>query len=67
MEQQRYRPCADYRRRNGRVGQRASYYDKSGALRDMVQNHLLQLVCLVAMEPPSHFDANQVRDENCAF
>ena len=45
------------------VGQRASYYDKSGALRDMVQNHLLQLVCLVAMEPPSHFDANQVRDE----
>ena len=45
------------------VGQRASYYDESGALRDMVQNHILQLVCLVAMEPPSHFDANQVRDE----
>lgn len=45
------------------VGQRASYYDKSGALRDMVQNHILQLVCLVAMEPPSHFTADQVRDE----
>jgi glucose-6-phosphate 1-dehydrogenase len=45
------------------VGQRGSYYDESGALRDMVQNHILQLVCLVGMEPPSHFDANQVRDE----
>ncbi len=45
------------------VGNRASYYDKSGALRDMVQNHILQLVCLVAMEPPSHFTADQVRDE----
>ena len=45
------------------VGQRASYYDDSGAIRDMVQNHILQLVCLVAMEPPSHFDADQVRDE----
>ncbi len=45
------------------VGQRAGYYDESGALRDMVQNHILQLVCLVAMEPPSYFDANQVRDE----
>jgi len=45
------------------VGQRADYYDENGALRDMVQNHILQLVCLVAMEPPSHFDANQVRDE----
>ena len=31
---------------------RAGYYDKSGALRDMVQNHILQLLCLVAMEPP---------------
>ncbi len=45
------------------VGQRADYYNESGALRDMVQNHILQLVCLVAMEPPAHFDANQVRDE----
>ena len=45
------------------VGQRASYYDKFGALRDMIQNHLLQLLCLVAMEPPAKFSASQVRDE----
>ena len=45
------------------VGGRASYYDQYGAIRDMVQNHLLQLVCLVAMEPPAQFNANQVRDE----
>lgn len=42
---------------------RADYYDRSGAIRDMVQNHLLQLLCLVAMEPPSHMDADAVRDE----
>ena len=42
---------------------RAGYYDKSGALRDMVQNHLLQLLCLTAMEPPSGLDADSIRDE----
>jgi glucose-6-phosphate 1-dehydrogenase len=42
---------------------RAGYYDTSGALRDMVQNHILQLLCLVAMEPPSSMDADAVRDE----
>jgi len=42
---------------------RAGYYDRAGALRDMVQNHMLQLLCLVAMEPPSSMDANAVRDE----
>jgi len=42
---------------------RAGYYDGSGALRDMVQNHLLQLLALVAMEPPSTFGATEVRDE----
>jgi glucose-6-phosphate 1-dehydrogenase len=42
---------------------RADYYDQSGALRDMVQNHMLQLLALVAMEPPSSFDATAVRDE----
>ncbi len=42
---------------------RAGYYDTAGALRDMVQNHLLQLVCLVAMEPPQTLDADAVRDE----
>src|SRR6056297_253300 len=45
------------------VGGRGSYYDKSGAMRDMVQNHLMQLLCLIAMEPPSMFDADAVRDE----
>ena len=42
---------------------RAGYYDGAGALRDMVQNHMLQLVALVAMEPPAEFDATSVRDE----
>jgi glucose-6-phosphate 1-dehydrogenase len=42
---------------------RGGYYDTSGALRDMVQNHLLQLLCLVAMEAPAHMDADSVRDE----
>ncbi|MXO62289.1 glucose-6-phosphate dehydrogenase [Qipengyuania oceanensis] len=42
---------------------RVAYYDDSGALRDMVQNHMLQLLALVAMEPPSDFDATAVRDE----
>jgi glucose-6-phosphate 1-dehydrogenase len=45
------------------VGTRAGYYDESGALRDMVQNHMLQLVSLVAMEPPRSLDADVVRDE----
>ena len=39
------------------------YYDESGALRDMVQNHMAQLLCLVAMEPPASDDANALRDE----
>lgn len=42
---------------------RGDYYDKAGALRDMVQNHMLQLLALVAMEPPVSFDATAVRDE----
>ena len=45
------------------VGGRGAYYDKSGAMRDMVQNHLMQLLCLIAMESPSVFDADAVRDE----
>ncbi len=42
---------------------RGDYYDGAGALRDMVQNHMLQLLALVAMEPPADFDATAVRDE----
>ena len=42
---------------------RAGYYDKSGALRDMVQNHILQLLALTAMEPPAAIDARSTRDE----
>jgi glucose-6-phosphate 1-dehydrogenase len=45
------------------IGSRAGYYDKSGALRDLVQNHMLQLLMLLAMEPPVSFDADEVRDE----
>jgi glucose-6-phosphate 1-dehydrogenase len=42
---------------------RAEYYDKSGALRDMVQNHLLQLLCLTALEPPNSMEADAIRTE----
>jgi len=42
---------------------RGAFYDDAGALRDMVQNHMLQLLALVAMEPPAHFNATEVRDE----
>ena len=45
------------------VGTRGDYYDKSGALRDMLQNHLLQVLCLVAMEPPTYVDRETARDE----
>ncbi len=45
------------------VEQRGDYYDRSGALRDMVQNHLLQLVCMVAMESPITLEADALRDE----
>ena len=45
------------------VGERGGYYDTSGALRDMVQNHLLQMVGMTAMEPPSSLDANAIRNE----
>ena len=45
------------------VGNRAGYYESAGALRDMVQNHLLQLLCLVAMAPPRSLDADVIRDE----
>lgn len=45
------------------VGERAGYFEQSGTLRDMVQNHLLQLLTLVAMEPPVSLDADDLRDE----
>jgi glucose-6-phosphate 1-dehydrogenase len=45
------------------VGSRADFYDRTGALRDMVQNHLLQLLCILAMEPPASSVADAVRDE----
>lgn len=45
------------------VENRAGYYEGAGALRDMVQNHLLQLLCLVAMEPPTDLGADSIRDE----
>jgi len=45
------------------VEKRGGYYDHSGALRDMIQNHLLQLLCMVAMEPPVSFNADEVRNK----
>src|SRR5690606_12071052 len=45
------------------AGGRWSFYDEAGALRDMVQNHLLQLLCLLAMEPPASLDPRAVHDE----
>ena len=45
------------------LGDRAGYYDGSGAMRDMVQNHLLQLLCLTAMEPPQSLESDTLRDE----
>ncbi len=47
----------------GMAGGRGAYYDTSGALRDMVQNHMMQLLCLVAMEPPVDLSADAVRNE----
>jgi glucose-6-phosphate 1-dehydrogenase len=45
------------------VGERAEFYDRTGTLRDMVQNHMLQLLCLVAMEPPASMDHHDIRNE----
>jgi glucose-6-phosphate 1-dehydrogenase len=45
------------------VGSRAGFYDSTGAMRDMVQNHLLQLLCIVAMEPPTSLTPDAVRAE----
>ena len=48
---------------DGGIGSRAGYYEQAGVVRDMIQNHLTQLLALVAMEPPNVFDADQIRDE----
>jgi glucose-6-phosphate 1-dehydrogenase len=45
------------------IGGRAGYYENAGALRDLVQNHMMQLLALLTMEPPTSFEANRVRDE----
>jgi len=47
----------------GMEGRRGAYYDTSGAMRDLVQNHMLQLLCLIAMEPPAALEARAIRDE----
>jgi glucose-6-phosphate 1-dehydrogenase len=47
------------------IGSRAAFYERTGALRDVAQNHLLQLLALVAMEPPVAWDAHAIRDEKC--
>src|SRR5213075_2300615 len=45
------------------VGHRGSFYEKAGALRDIVQNHVMQVLALTLMEPPATFDADGIRDE----
>jgi len=45
------------------IGTRASFYEQTGVVRDMIQNHLLQLMCMIAMEPPVRFDSKSLRDE----
>ncbi len=45
------------------IGDRGKYFDHAGVLRDMIQNHLLQLICIIAMEPPICFDADEVRNK----
>ena len=45
------------------IGSRGRYYEQAGALRDMMQNHMLQLLCLVAMEPPVDLDPDSIHDE----
>ncbi len=45
------------------IGGRAGYYEGAGALRDLVQNHMMQLLALLTMEPPTAFEANRLRDE----
>jgi glucose-6-phosphate 1-dehydrogenase len=47
----------------GMEGRRGAYYETAGTMRDMVQNHMLQLLCLIAMEPPSALEAQSIRDE----
>ncbi len=47
----------------GSIGNRGNYYDQTGALKDMIQNHLLQLLCIVAMEPPVSFTAEDIRNK----
>src|SRR3712207_9026914 len=44
------------------IGARGAFYEEAGALRDIVQNHLMQVLCLTAMEPPVTFDAESVRE-----
>ena len=48
---------------DGGIGHRGGYYEQAGALRDMVQNHLMQILCLIAMEPMVSFDADEIRNK----
>ena len=58
-----YFPRRDHRGRNGGHRRPLGIFDQAGQLRDMVQNHLLQLLCLIAMDPPSNLTADSIRDE----
>jgi len=63
VEPQLRRPHPDHGRRAGRCGTRGGYYDHSGVVRDMIQNHLIQLLTLMTMEPPVAYNARALRDE----
>ena len=63
VEHQLHRPCTDHPYRDFGVGRRAGFYEGTGALRDMLQSHLMQLMALVAMEPMVSMDADELRDE----
>ena len=49
------------------VEHRGGYYERAGALRDMIQNHLMQILCLIAMEPPVSFNADEIRNKKWMY
>ena len=62
MEQRLCGAYSDFSDRTNRIGTRGDYFDHAGVLRDMIQNHLMQLLCITAMEPPVNFNADEVRN-----
>ena len=63
MESSVYRSCANYGAETLGVEMRGNYYEHAGALRDMVPNHLFQMLSLITMEPPASFSADNIQAE----